>query len=396
MDGTPVRSLSLITKVTRICNLRCVYCHEWADTKSVMEFETVANLIAKSLQCSGIQFVRFIWHGGEPLVRGRDFYKKAMFIQERARGSGQVIANCIQTNGTLLDESWADFILENGIEIGLSVDGPEKLHNLQRPTVGGQATWHKTVNAVRLLQQRHISFGALVVVTDDTLQMGAEALFSFILETGIKSFAMLHLRPESLPDGKYDPMRDYLALDRFNRFQMEIFDLWFKHDNPDIHIREFDSILSMLLGGEAAICTLAGECVGKHFGVNVNGDVYHCDRYVSDNDYLLGNIVRDNWPAILTGDAIGRLKARNRTRVDRFHSCPELPICHGGCPHNYYIQTRTLNSSSKELECCGEASLINHIRCRLASSLEATSIGSVLRSEAGVSVWQNQPSPAVQ
>src|SRR5437763_16421673 len=96
---TPHSNINLIVKVTRICNLRCTYCHEWADTKSVMEFETLAHMTAKTLRASNMRSVRFIWHGGEPLVRGRAFYEKALLLQQLCASEGQRVTNSVQTNG---------------------------------------------------------------------------------------------------------------------------------------------------------------------------------------------------------------------------------------------------------------------------------------------------------
>lgn len=368
--------ISLITKVTRICNLRCTYCHEWADTKSVLEFETIAHLTAKSLRVADMRSVRFIWHGGEPLVRGRDFYKKALFLQDQTRRDGQTVINGLQTNGTLVDEEWARFFHDHHFEVGLSLDGPRSLHDQQRPTADRRGSWDKAMRAVQLFREHNVPFGALIVVSDETIRLGADAMFAFLIENGVNCFAMLHLRPESRPDGMYDPGSDYVALDRFNRYQMRMFDLWFAHNDPDIHIREFDSILSMLLGGNASVCTLAGGCIGKHFGVNVNGDIYHCDRYVSDNDYRLGNIVTDDWGAIFSREEIRVLQERNRKRLAGYVDCSYLPICHGGCPHNYYIDRRSIRNFDGR--CCGEASLIAHIRQRLSESLDGSRIGVAL------------------
>jgi uncharacterized protein len=369
----PGSHISLITKVTRICNLRCPYCHEWADTKSVLEFETLANLIAKSMRAEKVKAVRFIWHGGEPLVRGREFYEKALFIQNQCRRNGLNTRNSLQTNGTLVDAEWARFFHDKQFDVGVSLDGPRELHDRQRPNVNGRGSWEQTMRAVRLFREFEVRFGALVVITDDSLRLGADTFFDFLIGSGIKSFAMLHLRPESRPNALYNPDRDYVATDRFNRFQERLFDLWFANDDPDVHIREFDSIMAMLLGGNASVCTLAGGCIGQHFGINVNGDVYHCDRYVSDQDYLLGNIVRDEWSDIFASDAITTLRERNRQRITSYAQCSYMPICHGGCPHDAYIDRRSTGGANPD--CCGQASLIEHIRQRLSQCLNGTRIG---------------------
>jgi uncharacterized protein len=364
-------TFSLITKVTRWCNLRCTYCNEWEDTKTVMSFRTLAALTRGALEYPDTLAVNFIWHGGEPLVRGREFYDRALYLQDRCRRKGQVIKNSIQTNGTLVNEKWAEYFKTYGFNVGLSVDGPKELHDAQRPRQGGRGSHAAAMRALKLFQEAGVRVGVLVVVTEQTLRLEPDIVFDFLLENGVQSFAFLRLRPESRPDGRYDPQADYLSQERFNTFQRRMFDRWFALDNPQVTIREFVSIVSMLVGGEASICTLAGHCIGRHLGVNVNGDVYHCDRYMTDADYRLGNVHRDAFAAIFNGEKIQLLQARNADRLRGYAGCPWLSICHGGCPHNTYIEQRSITGYDRA--CCGEAPLIEHIAKRVKSEFISVS-----------------------
>src|SRR5207248_2036076 len=197
---------------------------------------TLAHMTAKTLRASNMRSVRFIWHGGEPLVRGRAFYEKALLLQQLCASEGQRVTNSVQTNGMLIDEKWAKFLRENQFEVGLSFDGPRSLHNQQRRTAGGRDSWHKAINAIRIFKEYGVQFGALVVVTDDTIRLGADALFASLLEAGITSFGLLHLRPESSPTATYDPDVDFVPLHRFDEFQIRMFDLWFDADDPEVRI----------------------------------------------------------------------------------------------------------------------------------------------------------------
>lgn len=122
-----------------------------------------------------------------------------------------------------------------------------------------------------------------------------------------------------------------------------------------------------LVGDRPTVCTLAGHCIGRHFGVNVNGDVYHCDRYVTDRDYLLGNVRGDSFADIFDGPGIARLRERNERRLLRYEACNWKPVCNGGCPHDAYISERS--DGLHDVACCGNRELIAHIAGRVLGDL---------------------------
>ena len=361
-------TFSLIAKVTRICNLRCHYCNEWEDTKTVMSFRTLAQLTNRALGHPDAKAVTFIWHGGEPLVRGRDFYNKALYLQKHCRRDRQTVKNAIQTNGTLVNADWARYFNRHNWDVGLSMDGPKQLHDAHRPRIGGRGSYDSAVRAIDEFQNHGVRFGVLVVVTDDTLELGPDEMFDWLIARGIQSFAFLRLRPPSLPDVTYDPEADYLTMHRFNEYERRVFDRWYELDDERIGVREYDTILSALVGGTPTICTMAGNCTGRHLGVNVNGDIYHCDRYVTDRDYHLGNVHRNTFAEMFEGEQVRTLKQRNAERVRGYADCPWLSICNGGCPHDAYIAAR---SPGYDPTCCGKAPLIEHIHGRLLETLEA-------------------------
>jgi uncharacterized protein len=333
-----------------------------------MTLRTLATLTQRALEHPQASAVNFIWHGGEPLVRGRAFYAKALYLQDRCRRPGQGVQNSLQTNGTLVDEDWVRFLKENNFSVGLSIDGPQEVHDAQRFRAGGQGSHDAVMRALRLFQKHDLRFGALVVVTEAALELGPEAMFDFLVSNGLTSFAFLRLRPESLPDGTYEADVDYMSRHRYEGFIRRIFDLWLERDDPDLRIREFDSIVSMLFGGHASICTLAGNCIGRHLGVNVNGDIYHCDRYVSDLDYRLGNVHRQTFSEMFHGDKLATLRTRNEERLSGYGACEWNRICNGGCPHNTYIERRSTGGT--DVACCGEAGLISHINARVKEKMQ--------------------------
>jgi uncharacterized protein len=131
-----IQILGLIIKSTRRCNLRCWYCHDWRSRGEAMPFEVLAALMAKALRPPEHRRVDLMWHGGEPLLLGRAFYLKALYLQQEFAQEGQMIRNSLQTNGTLLDHEWCRFFKEYGFQIGLSVDGP--VHDANRVYASGK------------------------------------------------------------------------------------------------------------------------------------------------------------------------------------------------------------------------------------------------------------------
>lgn len=368
-----MQPINLIMKVTRNCNFRCIYCNEWRNTNDLMPFDVVARAIVSSIRDSDSPSVSFVWHGGEPLIRGVDFYRKVVALQFEA--IEQVIQvnhrvevfNGIQTNGRLLTPKWVDFLTNHEFSIGLSFDGPPEIHNYQRPDFSGNSTHETSLRAIKMLQEANAKFGILCVVTSKSLEIGAKKLMSYFLNLGIRNMSFLHLRPLNSRDKAYIPNIDYLSLDTYNQFLAEIFDYWFDLDDSTISIREFEGILDNLLGGRAQLCTLAGECYGRHFGINSNGDIYHCDRYVADKDYFLGNVYSTKFKDIINSVVLANLQKQNLERLKSCFSCKWFTACRGSCPHNNYIAQRSVHSLDNGK--CKESFIFEHIAGKLANTL---------------------------
>jgi uncharacterized protein len=359
-------SINIIAKVTRNCNLRCYYCNELNNIDSIMPFSIVADLISKSLRHPNMKSVKFVWHGGEPLLSGINFYKKILFLQNKCKNNSQKVKNVIQTNGTLLDDSWANFLRAGHFSIGLSLDGPRKLHNIHRFDAKGKGSFDDVLCGMDILNSYNIKYGVLIVITENTLRFDPQEMFDFFLDNNIKDFSFLHRRPRSEPNRSYNSNSDYVNLLKFNSYLIDIFDLWFEHDDPSIHIREFENIIEILLGGKPHICSLTGNCFGKFLGININGDVYHCDRFVSDRDYELGNIIRDPFEAIIDPKKIEYLLSLHQKVNSECKRCEFFSICRGGCPHDAYINFRSIDKYSNKS--CGNGLLIKHIREKIGTS----------------------------
>jgi uncharacterized protein len=349
-------SLSLNVKTITACNMACRYCDADIYSHKRISFEVLAHLVRKGLTTGAD--VNFVWHGGEPLLLGKEFYRKAVWLQQHFKLPQQRVTNSLQTNGTLLDEGWLDFFDQAGFSIGLSLDGPAQLHDTHRVLAKGASSFDKVMRAARLMKERNREFGVLAVVTEDTIRLGAKELFRFFVDNGLKKFDLLCQHPAiNVARG------EYISRHTQSRFLRDVFDLWLAEDDPDVCIREFDSILRRLIGGQHTLCVLAGGCIGKYFAIDPDGSVFHCDEFMFDPTYNLGNIRTTDFQAMQRSDKIQYLNRDNYESIQAL-DCPWVSVCNGGCPKDRYL-SRLFGLTGR---CCGFADLIEHILLRLAEN----------------------------
>lgn len=357
--------VGLIVKATRLCNLRCSYCHDWRASGEKMSFEVLAKMIASAL--AHYDAAQFIWHGGETTLMPMEFYQKAMALQARFLRPGCKVRNNIQTNATRLTDEWISFFKEADFGVGVSLDGPRHLQDRHRLYAGGRSSYDDVLRGIEKLRKHGLPPSILMVVDEDTLELGPDKVFDFFLELNIKSFGCIAAKPRIQPDAApMTPAEHYVDPPRMTRFFKRLYDRWLEHGDPDIHIRELDGLHDRVSqGGKAhGFCTLAGGCLGHYFIVEPNGDIAHCDLFLGDPAYSFGNVTTTSFPEILRSEKLAQLKTANNQAVDVMRKrCPEFKTCMGGCPHDRYISYR--HNPEHSAGCCGQYELISHIRSRL-------------------------------
>ncbi len=362
--------LGLIVKATRLCNLRCAYCHDWrTGAGQTMSFEIMARMTASALRDSGADEVDFIWHGGEPTVLRTSFYEKALYVQAQFQRPGQQVRNSLQTNGTLLTDDWLRLFQDNRFAVSVSLDGPPLLHGAYRPWASGRSSFTDTLAGIRQLREAEIPFGILMVVDEGTLALGPDRLFEFFLEMGIRDVGLLAAAPENQPDARPGaPPRHFVDAARMTTFLARVYDRWLEHGDPGLRIRELDALRRRLDGRPPAVCLLAGECIGRYFSVEPNGDVAHCDLYVGDPDYTFGNLQAGGFHDFDRHPRFLAFREDNARALDRMRACPEFAVCNGWCPHERYLAER--HQKDHAADCCGLRGLIAHMRARQARTAE--------------------------
>lgn len=355
--------LNLIIKTTRKCNLRCSYCNDWRSRGQPMQLDVLANLTAKALQARDQQVVNFIWHGGEPMLLGIDYFRRALALQKEFLQPGQYVINSIQTNGTLLTDDWCEFLSRNRFTLGISIDGPREVHDLNRNYADGRSSYDKVTASIAMARKHELNHGVLLVLNENTKRLSPAEIFDFILgDLGVSAFSFLPAVPDNLAEhiSGETQTSDFFKMSDYEEFMKGIFDHWYALGDTEIKIREIDGIMRGLMQANPGVCTLAGGCLGENFHVDATGDVHHCDKYLGDPGFRLGNILETDFDAIREGEQMQSLIAEECRRLERLKPCPNFEVCHGGCPHDRYIARKY--DASHDGTCCGQSGLIEHIR----------------------------------
>lgn len=344
---------SIVKPVGARCNLRCEHCF-YLDKVNLYEAgEGNDKIMSDSLlerfireyiaaQPQGIQEINFVWQGGEPTLAGLDFFKKAVALEKKYAPSGIKILNSLQTNGTLLDDDWCRFLSKHNFLVGISIDGPEKLHDRFRRHANGQGSFKEAMAGLEKLRQHQVEFNILTCLQSENAEYPQE-VYQFLksLGTSFIQFIPIIEHLEKPPDPS-NPLRDKGTNDfkltsrtisghQFGRFANQVFDCWLEGDVGRIFIQMFDVFLGLMMGHPAGVCVQSRFC-GRGIVVEHNGDVFACDHYVFP-EYKLGNITNRKLSQIFNQPLqynFGIGKEKGLPRACR--ECRLLNLCHGGCP----------------------------------------------------------------
>ena len=334
------------------CNLACKYCYYLEKNnlyqnshRHLMSDEMLEQFTREYIEAQTMPQVLFIWHGGEPLMRSIDFYKKALALQKKY-AHGKQIDNVIQTNGTLLTDEWCEFFAKNHWLVGISIDGPQEYHDHYRVTPAGKPSWEKVMQGISLLKKHRVEWNAMAVVNAYNAEHPLE-FYHFFRDNGCQYLQFTPIVERltehedgrtlaSLADDREIPLADAsVTPQQWGNFLCTIFDDWVRHDVGKMFVEIFDCTLANWMGVLPGICAYSKEC--GHAGVmEHNGDVYSCDHFVFP-EYKLGNIRDQSLIDMLYGEkqqAFSRLKHTSLPRQCK--ECDMEFACHGECPKNRF------------------------------------------------------------
>jgi uncharacterized protein len=358
------------------CNLACKYCYYLEKNKlyptaqrHLMSDEMLEQFTREYIEAQTMNQVLFTWHGGEPLLRSIDFYRKALSLQQKYAG-GRRIDNVIQTNGTLLTDEWCEFFAQNHWLVGISIDGPQPDHDHYRLTAAGKPSWKKVMQGIKLLKKHGVEWNAMAVVNAYNANHPLE-FYRFFKENGCQflQFTPIVERLTRHEDGRTLASladKDEISLseasvapEQWGYFLCAIFDEWVRKDVGKIFVEIFDCTLANWMGISPGICAYSKEC--GHAGVmEHNGDVYSCDHFVFP-EYKLGNIRDHSLIDMLYGEQQQEFSHLKHSSLPR--QCKECDMefaCHGECPKNRFMKDKYGDSGLNYL-CPGYYHYYQHV-----------------------------------
>lgn len=358
------------------CNLACKYCYYLEKNKlyptaqrHLMSDEMLEQFTREYIEAQTMSQVLFTWHGGEPLLRSIDFYRKALSLQQKYAG-GRHIDNVIQTNGTLLTDEWCEFFAQNHWLVGISIDGPQPDHDHYRLTAAGKPSWQKVMQGIKLLKKHGVEWNAMAVVNAYNVNHPLE-FYRFFKENGCQflQFTPIVERLTRHEDGRTLASladKDEISLseasvapEQWGYFLCAIFDEWVRKDVGKIFVEIFDCTLANWMGISPGICAYSKEC--GHAGVmEHNGDVYSCDHFVFP-EYKLGNIRDHSLIDMLYGEQQQEFSRLKHSSLPR--QCKECDMefaCHGECPKNRFMKDKYGDSGLNYL-CPGYYHYYQHV-----------------------------------
>jgi uncharacterized protein len=346
-----------------ICNLDCHYCYYLKKEQLYpggesfcMPDDVLEQYIVQHIEACPESLIRFSWHGGEPTVLGLDYFRKIVALQRKHQPSNRRIANGMQTNGTLLDEKWCRFLADEGFAIGLSLDGPQDIHDRYRVTKNGEPTYEQTIRGYELLRKHRVACDILCVVNAYNVQYPAK-VYQFFRQIEAPYVSFLPM-VEPQPDAEGSVSSLTVPAEAWGTFLCSIFDEWIRRDIGQIKVQIFEEAARTAFGQEHSLCIFRPVC-GDIPVIEHNGDFFSCDHFV-DAKHCLGNI-RD-MPLVELLDSPEQ-RAFGQAKLDILpHYCRDCEVramCNGGCPKNRFLKTPDGESGLNYL-CVGYKRFFTH------------------------------------
>jgi uncharacterized protein len=336
----------LIKPASALCNLDCAYCF-YLDRETDpyaglparrMSPETLDRLVSGFLAYSYPNST-FAFQGGEPTLCGLSFFERLVELQVHHGRPGQNVSNAMQTNGMFIDDAWCRLFKEYNWLIGISIDGPEAMHDLYRRNRGGAGTWRRVVQSIELMKKQKVEFNVLCVLSQANVHKSRE-VYKFFRSLGVDNLQFIPLS-EFGPEGQAHPFT--VTPQEYGRFLVETFDLWWPH-RRNMRIRFFDNLAEALAGQMPGACTMQQSC-DSYAVVEYNGDVYPCDFFV-ENTWKLGNLNEDSFDTIARRRLRMDFAKKKAIRHPACDACEYETLCWRGCPHT----RRAKNGSFEDLD----------------------------------------------
>lgn len=365
-----MRNLTVIFRVNNSCNLRCKYCYDSLNNTNrvvnVNEYfrnrmEDVVNYIDKLHKYKN-QDIRVILHGGEPLLVRSSLYEEFF---EKLYMNNKKIDLSVQTNGTLIDEGFIRIFNKYNVNIGMSLDGCNEQQNSCRIFSNGKNSFNKVLDVIRNLNSRDIRFGIIMTINREHINQEKE-LYKFIAENNLKC----NIRP-AFPT-LYGDNSQIMTHEEYYNFMKNMFDIWYNDSESTVKLTQITELYEELMQAleedyRPPVCSTSESCFGNFISLDIDGNIYTCNRLYNTNDFYLGNLNNSTLQEIMD-----KCKEYKDSRIKYIlnsdcKECEMFKKCNGGCPANAYATYGDYKKADTYF-CKGKIKLHNYIKDKLVKT----------------------------
>lgn len=324
----------MIKPASSLCNMRCKYCfyHSLAHSREVSSYgimtaDIAENVVKKALDLCDGGSVYFAFQGGEPLLAGKDFFKNFVSLADKYNVKKSKIHYSLQTNGTLIDDEWAEFFASRDFLLGVSLDGDQDADRYRVDADLGY-TFPAVRKSLDILKEHNVDFNILIVATGYTAKH-VESVYRYLTSQGFK---YLQFIPCLRPFGDESESELYMTVDQYGDYLIRLFNLYVKDyvRGDYTSVRHFDNAVRLFLGEKPEQCGTEGHC-SHQFVIEANGNVYPCDFYCLD-EWLLGNVTDDSFEDMANSEKAKKFIKESLSCPDKCKSCNLYRMCRaGGC-----------------------------------------------------------------
>lgn len=351
-----------IIKPTHRCNLACKYCYNEDIRNPIMSLDTLEKSIYgtfdyfKRMNC--FSQVHFIWHGGEPMLAGIDFYQKVIEFQ-KIFSKGISYINAIQTNGTLINNRWCEFFKKEGFFVSVSIDGPGICNDINRVYKNGKGSFDKILKGIKTLKNNGLEVGCALVISKSNKDY-VEDIYYFMVKNNLP-FNVIPLNKSGSAIANYEDIG--ISPNEYYEAWSKLYDKWFNATSDEyIYVSDFVRKTQAIIVGRAADCIGMAQCGNTNFSIDPVGDVYPCASLSSHTNLRYGNINRESLYHLMLSDVAKSYRTRESFYTCK--SCKWIHVCHGGCPARTY-KFHGNNLNMKDYYCDGLFKMYEHISKRL-------------------------------
>ena len=340
----------VVIQPTAFCNINCSYCYlPDRGNKHVIAQSTVAKLFAE-LFASGwaCPELTVVWQAGEPLTVPVSFYREAFEAIERLRPKAVEVRHSFQTNGMLIDAQWCALFRDWDVGVGVSIDGPQALHDANRKTRSGAGTFGKTITGIRCLRSEKVPFHVNSVLSRDSLAMPEEMLAFYLSEgidhvcfnveesegshvSGLFAGAELRQRYEAFLRTFWHGARASERVRFLREIDLAIPRVFRPNDSPTRNIQT-EPLAMLNVDSHGNVSSFSPELLGL--------------RNADYSDYLLGNINTDTLAQIYETCLRSPLFRDIQAGVEACSAtCDYFSVCGGGAPVNKLFENGSFAST---------------------------------------------------